>query len=343
MDKKAFVSIIIPCRNEELYISKVLDNIINQDFDKSYLEVIIVDGNSEDKTASIIMDYATKYSYIKCLKNPNLTVPYALNQAISESNGDVIIRMDAHAIYPSNYISKLTKQLFQLGADNIGGIIKTLPNNESLIAHSIAIAMSSSFGVGNSYFRIGTNKPKSVDTVPFGCFRREIFNKIGLFDTELTRNQDDEFNGRIIQNGGKIFLIPDVEIKYYARSTWKKMSLMFYQYGLFKPLVNRKLKKPATIRQFFPLGFVMLLFWIVITPLIWMPAFLLGLIALSLYFVLNFSTTFMIVRKAKNVMLLFTLPITFFLIHTSYGWGYLIGIVRFQLFRKKVSQIGLSR
>lgn len=343
MSDKGFVSIIIPCRNEVNFISKVLDNIINQDFDKDCMEVLVVDGQSTDQTESIIKEYTTKYSYIRYLNNPHLTVPFALNQAIKESKGDVLIRMDAHSEYPVNYISKLTENLFLLDADNVGGIWNTVAGKKGLISESIALATSSLFGIGNAHYRLGTDIPKIVDTVPFGCFRRDIFERIGLFDTELTRNQDDEFNARIIQNGGKIYLIPDVEIKYYARSTWSKMSLMFYQYGLFKPLVNRKLKKPATIRQFFPLGFIMLLCWILITPFIWMPAFLLGVFTLTIYSILNIVTSFLLAKKSNNYALLLTLPITFVLIHTSYGWGYLIGIVRFQLFRKKVSQIGLSR
>jgi GT2 family glycosyltransferase len=168
--------------------------------------------------------------------------------------------LDAHTEFPQNYFTNLINNAEKLGADNVGGVVKTLPADFTVKANAIAIALSHIFGVGNSHFRVGAKTIKEVDTVPFGCFRRDIFNKIGLFDVDLIRNQDDEFNGRIIKNKGKIFLIPQIVVKYYARDTIEKVFKMFYQYGLFKPLVNKKLGMPTTIRQFLPVLFVSGLF-----------------------------------------------------------------------------------
>ena len=246
------VSIIIPCRNEEAFIGKVLENIVHQDYPADLTEVFVIDGKSNDKTAEIIKGYSEKHSFIHYLENPQKIVPFALNKAIKQSSGEIIIRMDAHAVYPNNYVSKLVEGLADYKCENVGGVWITKPGNDSVKAKAIALATSHPFGIGNAYYRLPNQKPKEVDTVPFGCYSRNVFDKIGYFDEELTRNQDDEFNARLIKNGGKIYLLPEIQIIYFAREKLRKISKMFYQYGLYKPLVNLKIGKPATLRQFAP-------------------------------------------------------------------------------------------
>lgn len=251
------ISIICPIYNEETYISDCIESIIHQNIDKELLELLLVDGMSTDKTREIVNRYKYEYPWIKLLDNPEKIVPTAMNIGIQNAVGDIIVRIDAHAEFPSNYINELIKQLIVLKADNVGAVCETLPANNTIVAQAIATALSSNFGMGNSYFRVGASKIMEVDTVPFGCFRRDIFDRIGMYDVELIRNQDDELNGRIVKNGGKIYLIPYIVVKYYARDTVKKVGKMFYQYGLYKPLVNKKLGGAVTIRQFFPLVFVL--------------------------------------------------------------------------------------
>ena len=222
------LSVICPIYNEEKYIAKCIESILAQDYPKDDIEVIFVDGRSTDNTREIVAKYIEEYPFIKLIDNDRKIVPTALNIGIRNSIGDIIIRIDAHAIFPINYFSELTKNLELLNAENVGGICRTLPINKSNVCESIAAVLSSRFGMGNSYFRIGASQIKQVDTVPFGCFRRELFNKIGYFDEELIRNQDDEFNGRIINNGGKIYLLPHIIIDYYARDTIGKVYKMFY-------------------------------------------------------------------------------------------------------------------
>jgi GT2 family glycosyltransferase len=179
--------------------------------------------------------------------------------------------------------------------------------------------------MGNSHFRIGTDHEMWVDTVPFGCFRRDIFDKIGLFDEELVRNQDDEFNGRIIRHGGKILLLPQVVVDYFARDTISKTAKMFYQYGLFKPLVNKKLHKPTTLRQFFPPLF---LAGVIIGGLLSFFSSVIMWIYLSvliLYILLGFFAGLRCTRRWPDVLLM---PIVFAAIHFSYGLGYLDGIIK---------------
>lgn len=239
--------------------------------------------------------------------------------------GDIIVRLDAHAVFPQNYLSELVKNLHELDADNVGGVCRTLPINDTPVCRSIAYVLSSSFGMGNSHFRIGADSIKEVDTVPFGCFKRELFERVGYFDEELTRNQDDEFNGRIIKNGGKIFLLPDLVIDYFARDTVAKVYKMFYQYGLFKPLVNKKLGQPATIRQFFPLLFVLGLIlgpltFLISSAFIWLY---LGVLLVYLTLAAVFSS-----RESRSLKEVLIKIWVYFVVHFAYGWGYINGIIK---------------
>lgn len=325
------LSVICPIYNEESRIEECILSILNQDYPKDDLEVLFVDGQSSDRTREIIAEYMQEYAFIQLLDNPKRIAPAALNIGIRASSGSIIIRLDAHAKYPENYFSLLVKRLEESGADNVGGVCRTLPAKETPVCRAIAHAMSSPFGMGNSYFRIGSDHEMWVDTVPFGCFRREIFDKIGLFDEELVRNQDDEFNGRIIKNGGKILLLPQVIVDYFARDSLTKTAKMFFQYGLFKPLVNHKLQKPTTLRQFIP------------------PMFFAGLIAGGLLSV--FSRTIMWLLVSVIVLYVFCcfvfgrnrervwpdilwMPFTFAAIHLSYGCGYWVGILKIISHRK---------
>jgi glycosyltransferase involved in cell wall biosynthesis len=328
------VSVIIPCRNEEKFIGKVLQNIIKQDYPPGKLEVFVVDGKSTDKTKDIIAGMLPQYPHFQLLDNPDKIVPHAMNLAIKKCKGDVVIRMDAHAIYPEDYISTLVKYLVELDADNVGGVWLTVSGANTLKAEAIAAATSHPFGIGNAHYRLGASAPMRVDTVPFGCYRKEVFDRIGLFDEDLIRNQDDEFNGRLIKHGGKIFIIPSVQMQYFARENFSKLSSMFYQYGFFKPLVNRKLGFPATWRQLIPPFFVLLNFFIFLLPLAGyrIPRILTGILAS--YLVAALVVAFSLSVKRKKFLAHY-LILVFPLIHFSYGAGYLVGIFRFIFFKKK--------
>ena len=338
-----FISIICPIYNESKYIASCLESILAQDYSREKMEVLLIDGMSKDNTKEIVKTYTESYPFIKLLDNPGKIVPHALNIGIKASRGEIIIRLDAHCIYPTNYFTVLVDQLIRLKADNVGGVWNTLPAKKTIVCKSIAIGSSHKFGIGNSLHKIGTKKTISTDAVPFGCFRREIFDRIGFFDTDLIRNQDDEFNGRIIKNGGKIYLIPNIVIDYYARDKVSKMAKMFYQYGLFKPLVNKKLGSPTTVRQFFPLMFVSGLIFGPVLGVFIHPIFLALFFTVFLY--LLFSLYFSIIEsiKQKDIRFLFFLPYIFFVIHFSYGWGYLVGIMKFLVMRKKTTQLDINR
>lgn len=322
------LSVIVPIYNEEKYIAKCIDSILEQDYPKDDLEIILADGMSKDRTREIVAEYTDKYPFIRLIDNPNKIVPYAMNTGIKASKGEIIIRLDGHVEYPTNYFSSLVRNLKKLDADNVGAICETLPCDETTKALAIAEALSSSFGMGNSYFRIGCDEVKQVDTVPFGCLKREVFDKVGLYDNELIRNQDDELNGRIVKNGGKIYLIPSIVTKYYARDKISKVRKMFYQYGLYKPLVNKKLGTPATVRQFFPLVFVLGLIIGGILSCLNLIIASMYLSVISLYLLLAYCFTLKSVRKTGKIGLFLYQPFIYLTIHTGYGWGYLVGIYK---------------
>ena len=325
LKERPLISVICPVYNEERYIDATVRSILAQDYPQDRMEVLLIDGGSRDRTRERVAAWSAQYPFIHLYDNPFRYVSQALNIGIENAKGEVIIRLDSHCVYPSRYFSVLVEQLFALGADNVGSVLKTIPADDSGKAWAMAIASSNKFGVGSS-FRTGADRICETDTVPFGCFRRELFNKIGLFDEDLVRNQDDEFNARIIRAGGKIFLLPQIEVTYTARANFTKLMRMYFQYGLFKPLVNKKIKIPATFRQFVPVLFVAGL--VVGLPLsVFFPVIRwIYLCCVSLYFIVGFSIGLCQSVRHKKPSLLFFLPLVFFLVHLSYGCGYWKGI-----------------
>lgn len=331
-ENKVIVSVIIPCRNEEKYIGKCLDSIINNNYPQNALEVLVVDGMSDDRTKAVVKEYTDKNPWLKLINNPKRIIPTAMNIGIKNARGDIIIRMDAHNVYSKDYISKCVKYLNEYNVDNVGGIWVTLPGKNTIIAESIALALSHPFGVGNAYYRIGLKEPKFVDTVPFGCYKREIFDIIGFFDEDLVRNEDDEFNTRLIKNGYKILLVPDIVSYYYARDTLAKLWKMCFQYGYFKPFVVKKSGIILTWRQLIPAAFACSLIFFGIFSLFFKSFSLIFLSIILSYLIINMGFSFLIAAK-KGVKYIFTLPIIFVVLHFSYGYGYLKGILDFVIFR----------
>jgi len=321
------VSVICPVHNEARYIGALLDSLLLQDYPHELLEILIIDGISTDMTRDKAMPYKSKFPCMEILDNPHQFVPHALNTGIRNSKGEIIVRMDAHSEYPVNYISTLVHYLIELKADNVGGQCITRPGNGTGVALAIAVATSCGFGIGNARFRLHTEEITEVDTVPFGCYRRDVFDRIGLFDEDLSRNQDDELNVRLIKSGGKIFLIPQVKIVYFARETLTKLSRMFYQYGLFKPVVVKKTGTILTARQLVPVIFT--LYTVMILPLLVLinSFYLYILLPFFFYIAISLFFTVQLILKQKNLCLL-NLPYIFAIIHFSYGSGYLKGIMQ---------------
>ena len=318
------VSVIVPCRNERDHIDGCIDSILANDHPREHLELIVVDGESDDGTREILAARARAEPALRWLPNPARTTPAALNIGIRASSGRVIVRMDVHCRYPAHYIRTLVAWLDRSGADNVGGACRTLPANDTPAARAVAVALSHPLGVGNALFRVGVSEPRWVDTVPFGCYRREVFERIGLFDEELVRNQDDEFNHRLLGHGGRILIVPDVISDYFARASLGKLALMYYQYGYFKPLVARKLGRVATLRQLAPPAFVLfLVLALLAAPFGRMAAIPLVGVA-ALYLGVVFAAALRVVLRS-GPSLLAPLVAAFPVMHLAYGAGFLRG------------------
>jgi glycosyltransferase involved in cell wall biosynthesis len=325
------VSITIPCRNEEQYIHRCLQSIVDCDFDKKLLSVFVCDGLSNDNTQEIIKEFSRKYSFIHLIENTKRTTPFALNLGLKANNAEIKIILGAHAeIYP-DYINKCIEAFnFDEKIACVGGIIKNVYENDT--AEVIGKAMSSGFGVGNAHFRTG-QMDGYVDTVAFGAYKKEVFDKIGYFDEELIRNQDDEFNFRLLKYGFKIYLFRQIRSKYYVRASFKKLYKQYFQYGYWKVYVNKKHQTITTIRQIVPLLFVLYLFGGALLS-IFHPIILRAyLIVFCLYF---FAGIYSASRQSNKVSDILNIVKCFFILHFSYGFGYLLGIIDFFGLRKSI-------
>jgi glycosyltransferase involved in cell wall biosynthesis len=338
------VSIVIPCRNEAGYIEHCLNSILASDYPQDRLEVLVSDGRSNDGTREILARYCAEHPRVILLDNPLGTTPSALNAGIRAASGDIVIRMDAHVLYPPDYIGRLVRGLEESGADNVGGVLHTIPAEDTAIARAIAVGMSHRFGVGNSLFRVGVTKPCEVDTVPFGCFRRELFSRVGLFDEELVRNQDDEFNFRLITRGGRVLLLPEVSCRYFARRSLAQLFRMYFQYGYFKPLVARKVGRVMTVRQLVPALLVAGVAALSIMG-VWSPAARLLLALLLLLYGLLVIVAALTALRQQGPGCSLALTAVFPVLHFGYGTGFLLGIWDHLLARgvTRTSALGLSR
>lgn len=328
------LSVICPIYNEEKYIVGCIKSILNQDYPKDELEVIFADGMSTDKTREIVASYAAEYPWIKLIDNPKRIVPCALNSALSTSQGDYIIRLDAHASYPSNYFSALVNAIEKYDAENVGGVCKTDVLNKTKKSCAIKAVLAHPFGVGNSAFRTGIDKVKEVDTVPFGCWRRSTFERFGKFDERLIRNQDIEFNKRIHQGGGKIVIIPDTFSMYYARETFSVLAKNNYENGLWNILTvgYTKQLKSLSLRHFIPLLFVLSLTLPIVVSFFWFPAIFFSIASLVVYslFVMIISAK---IALSQNLSWVYVVS-TFFVLHISYGCGSIMGLLKLPFIKR---------
>jgi len=332
------ITIIIPAYNEEKFIADCLKSVYNQDYPKDKMEVIVVDGHSTDKTAEIVR---REFPEVILLENPDKIVPISMNMGIKKAKGDYVVRLDAHAEYPTNYISDLIKYAKKYNTDNIGGNWITETKAKTLKSWAIKKALSHKFGVGNSAFRIGATKPQIVDTVPFGCFKRDVFDQFGLYDERLERNQDIEFNKRIKRGGGKILLVPEITYTYFARDTFSGLFNNNYKNGYWNILTVYYTKNFSSLstRHFVPLVFVLSLILPFLLALININFFWLSVLSSSIYLLALLWVCFAITWR-KPWRIIYLLP-SFFLLHISYGIGSLAGIIK--IAKLKCFQLLLKR
>ena len=316
---------VIPCFNEQKYINECIESIIASDISKDTFEVIFVDGNSDDTTRDIINSYQKNCPYIRLLVNPQKFTPISMNMGINASNGEYIFILSAHAKYEASYFSSLLHSIQELKVACVGGVLITDVKNANKKSNSIKEILTNKFGVGNAEFRTGLKEIKEVDTVAFGCYSKKAFEKFGLYNELLIRNQDIELNKRIINGGGKIYLIPEVTCTYYARETFGQLAKNNYSNGFWNILTAYYTNKLSSLslRHFIPLFFVLSLILPLLCSLIYTPFALIALVSfisyLSLVIIISFKST-----KSSNSF--FYLLFGFLTLHLSYGWGSFVGI-----------------
>jgi len=307
------ISLVLPIRNEERYIEACVESIFRQDYPAEKMEVIFVDGRSGDRTVDILRGMQKKYPQIRILDNPNKTVPYAMNIGIRASTAPIIVRLDVHAEYMPDYVRLSVETLLTRDCDNVGGVVET--RGRGFMGEAIAAMLSTPLGVGNSQFRT-TNEDAYVDTLPFGCFRRELFDRIGFYDERMTRNQDNELNYRIRKNGGKVFLNHRVRSIYYCRDTLKGILRMGFTNGKWNVITMALVPGSMSLRHFVPLAFVLSTIFLVLMTAVTRSMFFGGLLALEwgAYLLLDLFYSYEIART-KNWTFF---PVEFFVRAISY-------------------------
>lgn len=324
------VSLIIPCRNERDHIEICLRSILAQDAPPGGFEIIVADGMSDDGTREILARLTADSTPLRVIDNPGRIVSTGLNAAIREAQGDIIIRMDAHTAYAPDYLSQCVLVLHDTGADNVGGPART--TSSTYVQSVICAAYHSPFAVGTARFH-NVGFEGYVDTVPYGCWPRAVFERIGYFDEELVRNQDDEFNLRLTRAGGTIWQSPRIQSWYEPRNSLFALFHQYTQYGYWKVRVIQKHKLPASLRHLVPGFFVLALLLLPLVGLWWPVAKWgwLGLVGLYLVSTLTASA----LTAARHGWRLFPLlPVVFACYHFAYGYGFLRGLWDFVLWHR---------
>jgi len=297
---------------------------LHQDYPSADYEVIVVDGRSSDRSRELVGGLCREHVNLRCLDNPAAIVPCGMNIGIRNSRGEIIIRADGHNVYPADYIENCVKYLEQTGADNVGGPVSTVPANESFGARLVAAVLTSPFGVGDSKFRIGSTEGY-VETVPFGAFRRDLFDRVGMYNEKLVRNQDVELNARIRMAGGKIYQASVLQTKYHpVGGFWELLALTFQtsQWHLFSFSEN---VCSLGLRHFAPFLFVDAIAAMSLASFFSRSA-LLSLIALVSLYLLAGACIVSLRGRSAGLALSCILPFACLCFHISYGLGTLAGV-----------------
>jgi cellulose synthase/poly-beta-1,6-N-acetylglucosamine synthase-like glycosyltransferase len=322
------VSIIIPCFNEQSTICGLLEAVYAQTFPRTDLELTIADGMSTDGTRAKITAFADSHPDLRIAVVDNLkrNIPAGLNQALKESTGDIIIRLDAHSMPYPNYIERCVADLEADLGENVGGVWEIHSGAETWLAKSIAFAAAHPLGVGDALYR-HSEKSTSVDTVPFGAFKRELLALVGFFDETLLTNEDYEFNARIRKAGGKVWLDPSIRSIYFARSTLAGLAKQYFRYGFWKWRMLHRYPTTLRWRQGLPPLFVLSLLGLGITGL-FLPQFWVLLAAEIIVYAIVLTVAGLAASiKQKSFLLFFGLPLAISFMHLTWGAGFLWSMI----------------
>ncbi|MFW5713599.1 MAG: glycosyltransferase family 2 protein [Brevefilum sp.] len=327
-NKEPITSIIVPCFNERPTIHLLLDALYAQTYPKADMEVVIADGGSTDGTQDAIEQWRAEHPdlTVKLVENPNRTIPSALNTAINASVGDIIIRLDAHSEPHNEYVQRVVAALAEKRGDNVGGVWDIRPSSNQWIARSIAAAAGHPIGVGDARYRY-SDRPAFVDTVPFGAFNRKLLDEVGLFDETLLTNEDYEFNTRIRQKGGRIWLDPQIRSVYYARSNLPALAYQYWRYGFWKWHMLRRYPKTLRWRQALPPMFVTALALLTLfAPFSRFARWTLAALVAIYLFLLLLAGLQLAIRH-KSTALILGVPLAIACMHFSWGTGFIWSMV----------------
>lgn len=321
-----FVSVVMPVYNEERFIAHTLATVFEQDYPLDRFEVIVADGMSSDRTRQILNSFQESHANLRVIDNPGRIVSSGLNRAVDCARGELIIRLDGHNVYATDFIRRVVKLSQDTGADNAGGVL--VPTGNGYVGESIAAAYHSPLGIGGAqrgHFRV--DEIRQVDTVHGGCWRRERLIAVGKFDEEMVRNQDDELSFRIRKSGGIIVQSTAIRIQYWVRDSYRKLFWQFAQYGYWKVKVVRRHPRQASLRHFIPALFLVSLAVAAISAF-FSTAGILALIGLAgVYFAAILLAGLKLVfhfppRLLPGIML------SLLFMQVGYGWGSLMGLRR---------------
>ena len=323
--EEILITAMIVVRNEEKYIKTSLESLLQQDFPEEKYEILIIDGESTDKTANIIANTLNEYkgkTSIRILKNEKKILAAGWNIGIKEAKGKYVVRIDAHAKANKDFLRKNIETMEQMPADVacVGGKLTSISLEEG--GKTIGKVLSSPFGIGNSKFRY-SDKAQYTDTVAFGLYKKEVFEKVGYFDETLERNQDNNMHNRIRKAGYKFYFNPEIKSNYYVRNSLKKMLRQGFLNGKWNIIVFRQDKKSLSIRHIIPLMFVLSIIGLLILSFVNAIFTYILLAEMSLYAILGLVFA---IQKTKNPLEIVKMLIYFLLLHLSYGTGSLVSI-----------------
>jgi succinoglycan biosynthesis protein ExoA len=326
MANTPFVTVIMPVRNEAAYISSAIRSVLAQDYPCDRMEILVADGMSNDGTRGIINSFSARNPNLHLVENRGRIVPTAMNAALARSKGEVIVRIDGHCEPATDYVSQCVRHLYEDDIDAIGGPIETIGNTFS--AEVIALAMSSRFGVGGAAFRTFKGTAMLADTVAFPAYKRAAIEKLGPYDEELVRNQDDEYNYRLRKFGGKLLLSSDVRSRYYSRGSIRGLWRQYFQYGYWKVRVMQKHTAQMRLRQFVPPAFVLTLVLSALLAPLSNFALAALLVIVAAYIAANIAAT--LTTGGRRLRTWPLLSLAFSTLHMSYGCGFLCGLIAFR-------------
>lgn len=328
-----FVSIVIPCYNEQSTIRKLLDALRSQTYPLAEMEVVISDGMSTDGTREEVESFQREHTdlSIRVVENRARTIPSGVNQAVRESRGAIIVRLDAHSMPIPEYVERCVRAHQSGKGDNVGGVWEIRPGADTWVADSISLAAAHPLGVGDAMYRLNA-KPGAVDTVPFGSFRREFFYQVGGFDETLLANEDYEFNARMRESGGVVWLDPSIRSVYFSRDTLARLAVQYWRYGFWKFKMLQRYPHTLRWRQALPPLFVLSLLTLIVLSLWWVFARILLFAELFFYFfILTLAGSRLALTKRKGY-LAWGVPMAISTMHIAWGsgflWSAISGLVR---------------